>query len=179
MSASRASSSATRESGRDVVAPPGAPLLIALSTIVVAVLDGLFAIVLYVVRGTSSIERLFQSIASALIGSAAFRGGTTTFALGIALHVTVALAWSVIFLLALRSSRLVPRMLSWRYGALDVALWYGPLVYVVMSLALIPLFTHRVPPINVNWITVLLGHIPFVGLPIALIVGRAAPHWER
>ena len=26
---------------------------------------------------------------------------------------------------------------------------------------------------------VLLGHIPFVALPITLIVGRATPHWER
>jgi hypothetical protein len=44
---------------------------------------------------------------------------------------------------------------------------------------LIPLFTHRVPPITLNWVTVLLGHIPFVGLPIALIVGRASPRWSR
>jgi hypothetical protein len=178
MSGSAELSSARRDARSDGAATP-APLLIAASTIAVAVLDGLFAIVLYVVRGNTTIERLFQGIASALIGPAAFKGGATTFALGIALHVAVALAWSVIFLLALRGTKFVPRMLSWRFGALDVALWYGPLVYVVMSLALIPLFTHRVPPITVNWITVLLGHIPFVGLPIALIVGRAARHWER
>ena len=156
-----------------------AALLVAASTIVVALLDGLFAIVLYVVRGNTSVERLFQSIASALIGPAAFRGGATTFALGIALHLLVALAWSVIFLLALRGTRFVPRMLAWRFGALDVAVWFGPLIYVVMSMGLIPLFTHRVPPINANWIIVLLGHIPFVALPITLIVGRATPHWER
>jgi hypothetical protein len=85
----------------------------------------------------------------------------------------------VIFLLALRGTRFVPRMLGWRFGALDVAMWYGPLVYVVMTMLLIPLFTHRVPPITLNWVTVLLGHIPFVGLPIALIVGRASPRWSR
>jgi hypothetical protein len=176
-------SAATRASRSPAVhsdaAAPNAALLVLASTIAVGVLDGLFAFVLYVVMGTTTLEKLFQAIAAALIGPVAFKGGTKTFVLGIVLHFVVALAWSVIFLLALRATKLVPRMLAWRFGALDVALWYGPLVYVVMSLALIPLFTHRVPPIDVNWITVLVGHIPFVGLPIALIVGRAARNWSR
>jgi hypothetical protein len=158
---------------------PNAALLVVASTLAVALLDGAFAIVLYVVRGSTTIERLFQGIASALIGPVAYQGGATTFALGVAQHVTVALAWSVIFLLLLRGTRVVPRMLAWRFGALDVAVWYGPLVYVVMTMALIPLFTHRVPPITLNWVTVLLGHIPFVGLPIATIVGRASRTWGR
>lgn len=158
---------------------PNAALLVLLSTIAVGVLDGSFAIVLYVVMGSSSVARLFQGIASALIGPVAYSGGVKTFALGVVLHFLVALAWSVIFLLALRATRIIPRMLAWRFGALDVAVWYGPLVYVVMSLALIPLFTHRVPPITTNWIIVLIGHIPFVGLPITLIVGRAARGWSR
>jgi hypothetical protein len=174
---SSARRAARRAESHDDATAPGAPLLVLASTSAVAVLDGLFAIVLYVATGKTTIVKLFQGIASALIGPTAFTGGTRTFVLGIALHVLVALAWSVIFLLALRGTKLVPRMLSWRFGALDVAVWYGPLVYVVMSMALIPLFTHRAAPINANWIIVLIGHIPFVGLPIALIVGRAARHW--
>jgi hypothetical protein len=157
----------------------GAPLLIAASTLVVALLQGLFAFVVYVAIGTTTATALFQGIASALVGRVAFLGGARTLALGIALHVLVALAWSVIFLLALRGTKLVPRMLATRLGALKVAAWYGPLVYVVMSMAVIPLFTHRVPPITINWLTMLLGHIPFVGLPIALIVGRAARRWRQ
>ena len=157
----------------------GALPLVLASTIAVAVIDGLFAIVVYVVFGTATITRLFQSIASALIGPSAFRGGTTTFALGIALHVTVALAWSIIFLLLLRGTRFVPRMLDSRLGALKVAAWYGPLIYVVMSLALIPAFTQRVPPVNAMWMLVLLGHIPFVALPITAILKRAARAWSR
>ena len=167
---------------RAAVMPPattwGAPVLVLLSAVAVAVLDGLFAMVLYVLLGSTTIIRLFQGIASALIGPGAFRGGTTTFVLGIGLHLTVALAWSVIFLLLLRGTRFVPRMLESRFGALKVAAWYGPLVYVAMSLALVPLFTHRMPPINVMWLVVLLGHIPFVGLPIAAILGRAGREWS-
>jgi hypothetical protein len=171
--------STARAAALPPVASPGAPLLVLMSTIAVAVIDGLFAIVLYVVLGSTTLIRLFQGIASALIGSVAFRGGTTTFALGLALHFTVALAWSIIFLLLLRGTSFVPRMLASRFGALKVAAWYGPLVYVVMSLALVPLFTHRVPPINGMWAVVLIGHIPFVGLPITAIVGRAARGWSR
>lgn len=36
----------------------------------------------------------------------------------------------------------------------------------VMSLIVIPLLVHRPPTITVRWWIQLLGHIPFVGLPI-------------
>jgi len=170
---------APRADALPTIPAPGAPLLVLMSTVTVAVLDGLFAIALYVMPGSVTIVRLFHGIASALIGPAAFRGGTTTFALGVALHFTVALAWSLIFLLLLRGTRFVPRMLESQFGALKVAAWYGPVVYATMSLALIPLFTRRMPPINEMWALLLVGHIPFVGLPIAAIVGRAARAWSR
>jgi len=40
-------------------------------------------------------------------------------------------------------------------------------VWMVMSLAVIPLLAHRPPAINVRWWVQFLGHAPFVGLPIA------------
>jgi hypothetical protein len=171
--------SAARAAAPPSVASPRAPALVLLSTIAVAVLDGSFAIALYVASGSTTLVRLFQGIASVLIGPSAFRGGTPSFALGIALHCTIALTWSVIFLLLLRGTRVVPRMLESPFGALKVAVLYGPLVYLAMSLALVPLFTHRMPPINQTWALILVGHIPFVGLPIAMIVGRAARHWNH
>jgi hypothetical protein len=158
---------------------PAAPLLVAMSTLAVALLYALFAFVVYGVIGTTTVMALFQGIASAMVGGrVAYSGGARTFALGVALHVLVALAWSLIFLLALRGTKFVPRMLATRFGALKVAAWYGPLSYVVMTMAVIPVFTHRVPPLSTNWLAMLLGHIPFVGLPIALIVGRAARSWN-
>ena len=174
-----AARAATRDAEASNSTDTSAPLLIAASTLVVALLQGLFAFVLYVVIGNTKTATLFQGIASALIGRVAFLGGARTLSLGIALHVLVALAWSVIFLIALRATTFIPRMLASRFGALKVAAWYGPLVYIVMTMAVIPIFTHRVPPITVNWLTMLLGHIVFVGLPIALIVGRSARDWNR
>jgi hypothetical protein len=156
-----------------------APLLVTLSTLAVALLQGVFAYLAYVAVGSTTTTGLFQGIASALVGRVAYFGGTKTFVLGIVLHVVVALGWSVIFLLLLRGTKFVPRMLATSFGALKVASWYGPLVYVAMSMAVIPLFTHRVPPLTLDWLTMLLGHIPFVGLPIALIVGRAARRWRQ
>ena len=43
-----------------------------------------------------------------------------------------------------------------------------------MSLAVIPLFAHRPPAINVRWWVQLIGHIPFVGFPIVWSIGRGA-----
>jgi hypothetical protein len=37
---------------------------------------------------------------------------------------------------------------------------------MVMSLVLIPPFTHRPPTIGFRWWVQLIGHFPFVGLPI-------------
>ena len=57
----------------------------------VAVLDGAFAVVLYVtVLRVCSAAQLMQSIAGALLGRAAFRGGRATVALGLVLHFAVA-----------------------------------------------------------------------------------------
>ena len=42
-----------------------------------------------------------------------------------------------------------------------------------MSLAVLPLLTHRPPAINVRWWVQLVGHFPFVGLPIVAMIGSA------
>jgi hypothetical protein len=45
---------------------------------------------------------------------------------------------------------------------------------MVMSLAVIPLLMHRPPAINIRWWIQLIGHIPFVGIPIVASIGRGA-----
>jgi hypothetical protein len=40
----------------------------------------------------------------------------------------------------------------------------------VMSVAIVPLFTHRPPTINIRWWIQLVGHIPFVALPIVTMI---------
>jgi hypothetical protein len=42
---------------------------------------------------------------------------------------------------------------------------------MVMSLAVIPLFTHRPPTIAFRWWVQFFGHFPFVGIPIVASTG--------
>jgi len=129
--------------------------------------DGLFSSVLSVFFYGSTVTRLWQNVASTLLGPEALDGGTRTALIGILMHFGVAFGWSAVFLFLVMRSAGVRRMLASRYGALKVAAWYGPLVWLVMSLAIIPLLVHRPPTINLRWLVQLIGHIPFVGLPIA------------
>ena len=135
------------------------------------VVDGLFACVLSVAYN-STVTRLWQGVAGAVLGKEAFDGGTRTALIGVGMHFGVAFAWSAVFLfLVMRSSR-VRRVLGSRYGALKIASLYGPFIWLFMSLIVIPLLVHRAPTFNIRWWVQLIGHIPFVGLPIAASSAR-------
>jgi hypothetical protein len=130
-----------------------------------AVIDGLFATVQTALSG-STFSRLWQGVASVVIGPSAFTGGIRTTALGIFMHCAVAFFWSAIFVFAVMPSTQIRKVLATRLGTLKVAAVYGPAVWLVMSLVVIPLLAHRPPKISSRWLVQLLGHIPFVGLPI-------------
>jgi uncharacterized membrane protein YagU involved in acid resistance len=70
-------------------------------------------------------------------------------------------------------------LLASRYGIVKVAALYGPLVWLVMSLVVIPLLVHHAPTFNIRWWIQLVGHFPFVGLPIvASIAGSSVPRGQ-
>jgi hypothetical protein len=136
------------------------------------VTDGLFSSVLSVFFYDSTVTRLFQGVASTLLGKQAFDGGTRTALIGVLMHFGVAFGWSAVFLLlVLRSAGLRRRVLASRSGIVKVAAVYGPFIWLVMSLAVIPLLLHRPPTINIRWWVQLIGHFPFVGLPIVASIG--------
>ncbi len=139
------------------------------------VTDGLFSSVLSVAFYHSTVTRLFQGVASTVLGQAALDGGMATAALGVIMHFGVALGWSAVFLLLLDRSSWIRGALRPPYGVLKVAAVYGPFIWLVMSLLVIPLLLHRPPKITVRWWVQLFGHIPFVGLPIVGSLGRPAP----
>jgi len=128
--------------------------------------DGLFSSILSVAFYGSTVTRLFQGVAATLLGPDAFNGGTTTAAVGVLMHFGVAFGWSVVFLLILSRSSAMRRALASRSGVIGVAAVFGPFVWLVMSLAVIPVLLHRPPAITVRWWVQLIGHFPFVGLPI-------------
>jgi hypothetical protein len=93
------------------------------------------------------------------------------------MHVAVAFWWSAVFLVLVRRSSSVRRAIGSVRGQVTTAAWYGPLIWLVMSLAVIPLLVRRPPFITMRWWIQLVGHIPFVGLPIVMSITRniAAP----
>lgn len=131
-----------------------------------AVADGLFASVLSRFFYGSTVTRLWQNVASVLLGKSAFEGGMRTALIGLAMHVAVAFFWSAVFLLLFTYWRWI------RDAGLKIAVIYGPFVWLVMSLVVIPLLMKRPPNITVRWWVQLIGHIFFVGLPIVASIRR-------
>ena len=145
-----------------------------LAAMVVAVLDMLDAIIVWVVIDQrSTAQRIFQSVATGLLGPESFRGGAATAALGLVLHCVVALGWTVVFFLLLRQWPWLRRTVASTRGAVLVGLAYGVAVWLLMDGLVLPLSRARVTPIGQPWFWIQLATHPFVvGLPIALIVGR-------
>jgi hypothetical protein len=135
------------------------------------VTDGLFSSVLSVVFYGSTVSRLFQGVAGVLLGPEAFNGGTRTTAIGILMHFGVAFGWSAVFLFLVLRAPWIRSVVASKYGVVKVASLYGPFIWVVMSLAVIPLLTHRPPAFNIRWWIQFIGHFPFVGIPIVASIG--------
>ena len=137
-----------------------------------AISDGLFSSVLVVAFYHSTVTRLWQGVASTLLGKAAFDGGTRTALIGLLMHFGVAFGWSAVFLFVIMRWSWIRQLLASPNGVVKVAALYGPFIWLVMSLVVIPLLLHRPPAINGRWLVQLIGHFPFVGLPIVASIGR-------
>jgi hypothetical protein len=138
------------------------------------VIDGLFSSVLAAFFYHSTVTRLWQGVASVLLGKGALDGGTATALIGVLMHFGVAFGWSAVFLFLVMRLQRVRQLLASRYGVVKVATLYGPFIWMVMSLVVIPLLLHRPPAINIRWLIQLIGHIPFVGIPIVASIGGAS-----
>ena len=136
------------------------------------VTDGLFACVVALTVMQSTVMRLWQGVASTLLGPAALDGGARTALIGVLMHFGVAFGWSTVFLLLVLRSTRIRRTLARPHGFLKVAAVYGPCIWLVMSLVVIPLLVHRPPAMSLRWWVQLIGHFPFVGLPIVWSIAR-------
>src|SRR5258708_12512098 len=109
-----------------------------------------------------SIPRLWQGVAAVPFGERMLDGGAATVALGIALHFCVALGWSAVFLLLFTRWRWLAGVLESRYGLLKVAAGYGSLIWIVMSVLVIPAFTTTSPTLSPRRFIPLLPPIAFL-----------------
>ena len=144
-----------------------------------ALTDGLFSSMLSVAFYHSTATRLFQGVASTVLGESALRGGAATALVGLLMHVGVAFGWSTVFLLAHERSAALRARLATTGGIVRIAAAFGPFVWLVMSLLVIPTLVHRPPSITVRWWVQLVGHFPFVGLPIVWSIARGGRRAAR
>ena len=133
------------------------------------VLDIFDAIVVTIVRGGTP-TRMFQYIASGLIGPSSFQGGWPTAALGLLCHFVIATTWAAVYFFAARRITWMLRRPVFS-GLVFGLLVYGFMNYVVLPLSGVPK-PIRTPPIPLL-INGVLAICLLVGLPIALITARA------
>jgi hypothetical protein len=127
-------------------------------------LDLTAAFIQYGLRGVSPV-RIAQSIASGLLGRAAYQGGSTTAALGTVLHFAIAISAAAAYYVASREFPLLNRR------PLLMGPLFGIVVYAFMNYVVLPL--SRFPPGRfdlTSLVTGLLIHVFCVGLPIAIVV---------
>lgn len=141
--------------------------------LVTAAWDFLCASALSVFAYHTTLRGLWQGVASVVLGPPAREMGARGVAAGLGLHLLVALTWSAAFVLAVVASRALQRALAHPLGALAVAALYGPVIWLVMSLAVIPLATGRPPAFGFRWWVQIFAHVPFVTLPLVFTARRA------
>ena len=147
-----------RKSGRKAILIGG---------LIAGTLDLTDPIVFYGLRGVKAI-RIPQSIASGLLGSAAFKGGWPAAALGVVLHFAIALTWAALFCMAARQVRLLTR--HW----VIAGLLYGGGIYLFMNRVVLPLsrVAKSAPPHGAVLVNGVLAVVVLVGLPIAWAARR-------
>lgn len=115
-------------------------------------------------------KQIFQYIASGLTGPWAFHAGAASVALGIGIHYTIALFWTVVyFAISTRLDLLVRRPVV-------CGLVYGVVVYAAMNYVVLPLT--RVPHARAaatvaSRVSGVLAILFCIGLTIALLTARA------
>ena len=129
-----------------------------------ALIDGFLA-----VANHTSLIQIWQFVASALVGAAAFASPGYAI-LGFAMHFAISIVWASIYAWAAFGPLPALARLPVAYG-----LVYGVVVMIGMTVLL--MIQHIGPagvPDTATLVKSLIAHTVFFGIPVALYVGRAA-----
>jgi hypothetical protein len=140
--------------------------------LVTAAWDAICASALAVFAYGATAASVWEGVAATALGPAVFEGGAAAVTAGLAVHAAVALTWSALFVTAAWRWPTVRQAIRTHGGALAVAALYGPAIWLVMSLAVIPLATGRPPRFGVRWWVQVVAHVPFVAVPIVFTARR-------
>ena len=132
-------------------------------------LDIAFACVFWAINAGVPARRIFQSVASGLLGQASFQGGWATAVLGLLLHFFIATSMAATWYIAARAVPALRRR-PVVYGAA-----YGLLLYGIMNHVVVPLSRAGGGSKDPLWVGLgILVHMFLIGVPIAVLAGRAA-----
>ena len=152
-------------------ARPRARETILLGGLAIGVLDFLDATLFFGLYYGSSFQRIWQGVASGLLGSEVARaGGWQTAALGIFLHFVVAFCIATVYYVAARN---IPFLI--RHPVIS-GLAAGVIAHLVMRYIVIPMSAiGTIAPYDLaNFLNSVVGHALIVGLPVALIAAWSA-----
>jgi hypothetical protein len=138
----------------------------------IAVIDWAFASLMSMVVYGGTFSRLWQGVASVLLGPSALQGGTRAVLVGLVMHASVALLWSTVFLVLALSLPALRRLVATWSGIAFVSAVYGPAIWMIMSFVVIPRLTGRPPTITGRWWANFVSHVFVVALPIVATIGR-------
>jgi hypothetical protein len=139
---------------------------------ITAVWDAACATALSVFAYGSTAAGLWRGVGATALGSNAPTGGAAAVAAGLGVHAAVALTWSALFVIAVRAWPALCRALRTSGGALAIAAAYGPVIWLVMSMLVIPAATGRPPRFGLRWWVQVGAHIPFVTIPLVFTARR-------
>lgn len=144
--------------------------------------DFIFASVFYPLRANIPVERVWQSVASGVLGKEAFEGGYATAALGVALHFFIATLMAAAFVVVAQRLRFLPRY-WFIFGPLYGIFLFYAMQCVVLQLSNVPNkpdLSH-LPVIGKNMLNFYsaLGIHAVVGTVIALFARRTLPSGQQ
>lgn len=140
---------------------------ILLAGFVAGLLDITAAIISFYLNRHTGPTRMFQYIASAVLGKDAYDGGTGTAALGLLLHFIIAYIFTIIFFL------LYPKLNLYSKNVILTGLAYGIVVWLIMNLVVVPLSNAAAAPFKVKGVIIGALILMFcIGLPISIFAHR-------
>jgi hypothetical protein len=125
-------------------------------------LDITYAISVYALKGIPAIV-ILQSVASGVMGRAAYSGGLKAAALGLLLHFTMTIIMAAVFITAQRRIGII------RNHTFALAAFYGVALYYIMNYVVVPLSNAAPgrPPEGLLIWGALAAHVFLVAMPIA------------
>lgn len=137
--------------------------------LVVGTLDGLAAVIMYVLQTGKDPLNVFRFIASGIFGSEAFSGGVPMALWGILFHYGIAACWTILFFW------LAGRFFILTKHWIITGVLYGVFVWLMMNLVVVPLSLVPMKAGPKEWTAILKAIIVLifcVGLPVAYAAKR-------